>query len=171
MQKHTRILHHIRKLLRPGGVADSGDAQLLKRFVLDRDESAFEALVRRYGPLVLGLCRRVLRDDHDAEDAFQATFLVLMRKARRRAKSNGAAAAGKPEPSPERGNAAGLLDDELSRLPDRYRAPLVLCYLEGLTNGEAARQLGCPEGTVWTRLSRGRELLRHRLARRGVTLS
>src|SRR5262249_21683839 len=160
------------------------------------------ALLRRHGPMVLGVCRRVLRNDADAEDAFQATFLVLVRKAasirprglvgnwlygvahttalkaramssRRAAKEREAAA----RPRPEREVAAetwerlqALLDQELQALPDKYRAAIVLCDLEGRPLKEAARQLGCPLGTVGTRLARGRSLLARRLARHGLTL-
>src|SRR5262249_4735029 len=153
------------------------------------------------GLLVLNVCRRVLRDEDDAEDAFQATFLVLARRARsiRRGESLGswlykvayraalaARAARKragrrtpladlpaPEPADDPVGRAPrpVLDEEVSRLPDKYRAPFVLCYLEGKTTDEAAEPLGCPRGTVGTRLAWARERLRSRLARRGVALS
>jgi RNA polymerase sigma factor (sigma-70 family) len=175
------------------------DAQLLERYVARRDEAAFEALVRRHGPMVLGVCRRVLRSCHDAEDAFQATFLVLVRKAasvrprervgnwlygvayraaqkarivsiRRRARERQM-----PEPaSVAEGlwhDLLPLLDRELRGLPEKYRLPVVLCDLEGKTRGEAARGLGWPEGTVASRLARGRALLARRLTRHGVPLS
>jgi RNA polymerase sigma factor (sigma-70 family) len=179
-----------------GGLSD-GD--LLDRFLAQRDESAFAELVRRHGPMVLGVCRRVLRNPHDADDAFQATFLVLVRRAasvqpsgrvgnwlygvayrtalearraaaRRRAKE---ALAMPPAESTDDiwADLRPLLDQELSRLPDRYRGPVVLCDLEGQTQKEAARQLGCPEGTVSSRLARGRALLARRLQRRGAALS
>jgi RNA polymerase sigma factor (sigma-70 family) len=178
------------------------DEQLLERFIAHRDEAAFEALVRRHGPMVLGVCRRVLHDPHDAEDAFQATFLVLVRKAaaigkrellanwlygvahRTALKARAAAARrrGKEQPMvdppcTEPGDAAvwrdlrPVLDGELQRLPAKYRAPVVLCYLEGKAYDEAAQQLGWPKGTLSTRLTQARELLRRRLTRRGVTLS
>jgi RNA polymerase sigma-70 factor (ECF subfamily) len=177
------------------------DGQLLECFVGRRDEAAFETLVRRHGPMVWGVCRRVLRSEADAEDAFQATFLVLVRKAasiadraavgnwlygvahntalkaksmndRRRAKERRSAEVGRPQ-APEElwRQLLPLLDEELSRLPDKYRAPLVLCELEGRTVKEAARQLGCPQGTAASRLARGRVLLAKRLARHGLALS
>jgi RNA polymerase sigma factor (sigma-70 family) len=197
------VLHHLRRL---GGVPDGsgvGDAQLVERFVRSRDEAAFELLVRRHERLVLNVCRRVLPDSHDAEDAFQATFLVLVRKAasigkrdsvagwlyrvayrvalRARSRSACRAAREKPAdlaalPAPEVPDAAWrelrpLLDQEVGHLPEKYRVPVVLCYLESRTYDEAARELGCSRGTVSTRLTRARELLRRRLARRGLTLS
>jgi RNA polymerase sigma factor (sigma-70 family) len=198
-------LQHLRRTL---GAPDAGvsDAQLLQRFVAARDEAAFELLVRRHERLVLGVCRRVLRDPHDAEDALQATFLVLARKAagisardsvagwlyrvayrvalRARA---GAALRSRQEtatanlsavPAPDDADRAAawrelrpLLDREVSRLPEKYRVPIILCYLESRTYEEAARQLGCSRGTVSTRLTRARELLRRRLTRCGLALS
>jgi RNA polymerase sigma factor (sigma-70 family) len=176
---------------------EAADRQLLDRFALERDGAAFEALVQRYGAMVLGVCQRLLDNAHDAEDAFQATFLVLVRKAgsiarpellgnwlygvacrvakkarsvavRRRIHERQAAVMPSSEPSPDvsRGELRGLLDQELGQLPEKYRAPLVLCYLQGLTNEQAARRLGWPAGSISYRLSRARELLRARLARR-----
>jgi RNA polymerase sigma factor (sigma-70 family) len=183
--------------------AQSSDGQLLDAFLASRDEAAFAALVRRYGPMVLGVCRRVLRHGADAEDAFQAAFLVLVRKAarlRRRA-ALGAWLYGvayrtalharardarrrrlegqvrpmerddSPEEAAARPELRRLLDEELSRLPERYRELVVLCDLLGKSKREAAEQLRCPEGTAASRLARGRELLRKRLARRGAALS
>jgi RNA polymerase sigma factor (sigma-70 family) len=174
------------------------DDQLWERFRTDREEAAFEALVRRHGPMVLGVCRRVLRDRHDAEDAFQATFLVLVRKAgaitrpellgnwlygvayntarnarlsrsrRAAAEARAAQSATADSPRPP-ADADPRLDEELSRLPDKYRLPVVLCALHGESREEAARRLGCPEGTLSSRLARARELLQRRLERRGVT--
>ncbi len=195
------VLGHIRKLC-PPAVADAPDGQLLEQYVGGRDEAAFAALVRRHGPMVLGVCHRVLRQAQDAEEAFQATFLLLARRAqairkrgsvgcwlhgaayrialkartqaaRRRRRERQAAAA----PREEAPSAAAwrelqaVLDEELGRLPARYRAPLVLCYLEGKTQEEAAAQLGCPLGTVRSRSARGRALLQARLTRRGLALS
>jgi RNA polymerase sigma factor (sigma-70 family) len=195
------VLGHIRKLC-PPAAADAPDGELLGRYVGGRDEAAFEALLRRHGPMVLGTVRRLLRQEQDAEEAFQATFLLLARQARairqrgsvgpwlhgaayrialkartqaarRRRREREAAAA----PRPEAPSAAAwrelqaVLDEELGRLPARYRAPLVLCYLEGKTQEEAAAQLGCPLGTVRSRAARGRALLQGRLTRRGLTLS
>jgi RNA polymerase sigma factor (sigma-70 family) len=176
------------------------DEQLLEWFVRRREEAAFSALVRRHGPMVLGVCRRVLRHSHDAEDAFQATFLVLAEKAhrlrrpellanwlygvayrtalharqraaRRSERERETAAMFPPtsDPEIESRELRRILDEELHRLPEKYRAPLVLCYLEGKTNEEAARLLGWPAGSMSHRLARGRELLRERLhARLGV---
>jgi RNA polymerase sigma factor (sigma-70 family) len=200
-RKHPdKVIQVIRTLAGAPSPEEASDAQLLERFAARRDERAFAVLLERHGRLVLGVCRRVLRHVQDAEDAFQATFLVLARKAawrgwsdsvagwlyavaqrvarkaraaaRRRARETALVEAPPVEPDAAPGRELGpLLDEELNRLPQRYRAPLVLCYLEGKTNEEAARQLGRPVGTVWYQLSRGRELLRDRLSRRGVALS
>jgi RNA polymerase sigma factor (sigma-70 family) len=194
-------IRHLRRAALRQGVAGLSDAALLGRYAAGRDEAAFEALLRRHGPMVLGVCRRVLGNEADAEDAFQATFLVLVRKAasirsrgavgswlygvahntarkakamrsRRRAKEREAGAA--PRPGGSEGDwreAQALLEAELGRLPDKYRAVIVLCELEGQTVKGAARQLGCPQGTAATRLARGRALLARRLASRGLLLS
>jgi RNA polymerase sigma factor (sigma-70 family) len=200
----TKALNGALRRLRRASLLQDGagltDAELLECFVADRDEAAFAALVRRHGPMVLGVCRRVLRQEADAEDAFQATFLVLVRKAhtvvprgmvsnwlygvahntarkaramsaRRRVKET---EAGVARAAPQDGawrEVQALLDEELSRLPDRYRVPIVLCELEGKTIKEAAQQLGWPQGTVATRLSRGRTMLGKRLARHGLPLA
>ncbi len=163
------------------------DAELLGRFIDRRDESAFALLVRRHGAMVYGVCRRILPTDQDAEDAFQATFLVLAKKAStaprevanwlygvarraallsRRSISRRRERVGEvPErPANRADELRSLLDEELSRLPDTYRAVLVLCDLEGRTRREAAALLGWPEGTVAGRLVRARELLAKRLA-------
>ncbi|QDU23203.1 RNA polymerase sigma factor [Urbifossiella limnaea] len=178
--------------------ADRPDADLIRRYAAERDEAAFEALVRRHGPMVLGVCRRAL-GGHDAEDAFQATFLVLARKAgalRDRAAVGswlyGVAAnvarrararigrrrecelvADPLHHPPIDGwrDAVAVVDDELGRLPAKYRTPIVACALEGQTIREAALALGWPQGTVATRLARGRALLAARLARRGVAVA
>jgi RNA polymerase sigma factor (sigma-70 family) len=182
-------------------VAGLGDAELLSRFALRRDataEAAFEALVARHGPMVLATCRRSLRDAADADDAFQAAFLVLARKAgsvrvagslgpwlhavaervslksravvrKRRGREEGEIG---DIPAPE--SDAGAFEirqavlEELGRLPEKYRAPMVLCHLEGLTHEQAAESLSWPVGTVSGRLSRAREILRDRLSRRGL---
>jgi RNA polymerase sigma factor (sigma-70 family) len=198
------VLRFIRRLaaLPPGG--DTSDSQLLQRFHAEHDEAAFAELVQRHGPMVLGVCRRILRDEHDADDAFQVTFLVLARKAgslgqpwllgnwlygvacrtaakakaeaaRRRTRERQVVDVPAPHTEPD-GNGTGqelrpLLDEELQRLPEKYRAPLVLCYLEGKTYAEAACVLGWAEGTVSGRLARARALLRTRLARRGLAVS
>jgi RNA polymerase sigma factor (sigma-70 family) len=175
------------------------DALLLERFVDQWDQAAFRDLVTRHGPMVLGVCRRILGDPHAAEDAFQATFLLLARKAgsvrkresvgpwlygvaRRVAlEARGDAARRRPPARPdaeepgvedrdglERDELHAALHEELGRLPEEYRAPLVLCYLEGLTHEAAARRLGWPLGTVRTRIARGRDRLGGRLVRRGL---
>jgi RNA polymerase sigma factor (sigma-70 family) len=185
-------------MARPGDSA--GDAELLERFVRRRDEAAFEALVRRHGPMVLGVCRRVLHNEADAEDAFQATFLVLARRAaalrqralvgnwlygvahntalkaramnqKRRTKEQAGAAARTPAPDDAWHDLQDVLDEELSRLPEKYRVPIVLCDLEGKAIKEAARLLDVPQGTAASRLARGRALLAARLARHGIVLS
>jgi RNA polymerase sigma factor (sigma-70 family) len=173
------------------------DGQLLDWFVHQREEAAFAALVRRHGAMVLSVCRRVLRNSHDAEDAFQATFLVLAEKAaqlrqpellanwlygvayrtalhaRQRAsrrserEREAATLFNSNGDSPiESNELRRVLDEELQGLPEKYRAPLVLCYLEGMTNEQAARTLGWPSGSMSYRLARGRELLRERLEAR-----
>jgi len=178
------------------------DSQLLERFVSRRDEEAFAQLVHRHGPMVLGVCRHILRQEQDAEDAFQATFLVLARKAgairsaealpnwlygiANRLARRMKAAAGRrrtrevalvdsptsePEHDTELDDLGMVLHEEIGRLPDKYRIPFVLCYLDGKTNEEAAHQLGCPTGTVFSRLARARRGLRARLRRRGVAVS
>jgi RNA polymerase sigma factor (sigma-70 family) len=194
-------LRHIRTLAAGAGPGQLSDGELLRRFVARRDEAAFTALVGRHGPLVWGVCRRLLSDAHDAEDAFQATFLTLARKAASIRKPGavgpwlyGVAARAAAQARTDRARRAGkappvstspadplaelsgrelsaLLDEELARLPERCRAPLVLCYLEGRTRDEAAQQLGWSLGTFKRRLEGGRNLLRSRLTRRGLALS
>ncbi len=197
------VIDHLRKavLLRDG--AGLTDGQLLESYVSQRDQAAFGVLVKRHGPMVLGVCRRVLRNHHDAEDAFQATFLVLVRKAgsivpremvanwlygvayRTALKARGMIAKQRvrerqvtdmPEPQASQADDCWrdlqpLLDQELSRLPEKYRVPIVLCDLEGKPGKDAARQLGWPEGTVASRLSRGRVMLAKGLTRHGLALS
>ena len=196
-------------LFAQGSATGMTDEQLLERFVSQQDEAAefaFEALVQRHGPMVLSVCRNALRDAHDAEDAFQATFLVLARKAsslrvpgrlapwlhgvarrtcqkikarrsrlerlNRRAEARARMGVDhEPDRDTNRQEASEMLHEEIGRLPDRYRTPVVLCYLEGLTHEEAARQLGWPIGTVGVRLMRARERLRARLTRRGLAPS
>jgi RNA polymerase sigma factor (sigma-70 family) len=198
----SAIVEYIRQIGRRGPAAVSTDGQLLERFIAQRDEEAFSALVQRHGPLVLTVCRRLLHNYHDVEDAFQATFLVLVRKAGSIAKRESAASwlhgvahrtALRAKTAIARRTALEkqttplsapdcmqevilhdlrlILDEEVQRLPERYRLPFVLCYMEGKTNEEAAALLGCPKGTVLSRLSRAREKLRGRLSRRGLGLS
>jgi RNA polymerase sigma factor (sigma-70 family) len=191
-----RLIEQLRRAVQAGD--GPADRELLERFLARRDEAAFEALLRRHGPMVFGVCRRVLGNAADADDAFQAAWLVFARKAaslrrpgrlaawlygvayraalearradaRRRARERRAARPEvvRPDPGDE---LRELLDAELSRLPENYRAAVVLCELEGLGYREAARRLGWPEGTLAGRLSRARALLAGRLARRGVAL-
>ncbi len=190
-------LERLRRALAP----DDGDAQMLARFIADRDEAAFAALVRRHGPMVLGACRRLLGHRQDAEDAFQATFLVLARRAgsvrkrealaswlygvayrvaldaagaraRRRRRERQVEDMPHPEVAPaEPQDWRPLLDQELMALPEKYRAAVVLCDLEGRPRREAARLLRLSEGTLSSRLARARSLLAGRLSRRGVALS
>jgi RNA polymerase sigma factor (sigma-70 family) len=181
------------------------DEELLRRFLTSGDaaaEAAFRALVVRHGPMVLGVCRQILQQHQDAEDAFQATFLVLARKGstvrdprvlgrwlyevayriavrskaqsvRRRAHERQGQEMSAPPPDHEVAwnELKPVLHDEVNRLPEKYRTPVVLCYLEGKTNEEVARLLDWPVGTVKGRLSRARDLLRSRLSRRGLALS
>jgi RNA polymerase sigma factor (sigma-70 family) len=199
----SKLSQQLRRAALLGDEAGLTDGQLLGGFVEHGDEAAFAVLVRRHGPMVLGVCRRLLGSLHDAEDAFQATFLVLVRKAaaiqsretvanwlygtayntalkaravraRRRTREVSAAALSDPTAAPQpdrRPELQPLLDRELSRLSDKYRAPVVLCDLQGKTRKEAADQLGWPEGTVSSRLARARALLARRLTRQGVALS
>jgi RNA polymerase sigma factor (sigma-70 family) len=196
------VLCHLKSAAVASGGSGVTDAQLLDQYLTHHSQIAFEGLLRRHGPMVLSVCRRVLENRHDAEDAFQATFLVLVRKgdsivprgmvgnwlygvahrtsmkartmnAKRRVKERTVAA--------QVGHAASadlaqcdlqrVLDQELNRLPDKYRAPLVLCDLEGKTRADAAGLIGCPEGTVATRLVKARGLLAKALTRRGLALS
>jgi RNA polymerase sigma factor (sigma-70 family) len=193
------VLHHIRRLTPAQKAANDG--QLLRLFLTRRDEAAFAELVRRHGPLILGVCRRLLANPSDVEDAFQATFLVLVRRAamleescclgpwlygvaRRTALKARAAALRRPASltevfdmaAPESADPLAnrelrqILDEELDRLPEKYRAPLVLCYLQGRTHEQAARELGRPHGSMSRHIGRALELLRGRLCRRGVVL-
>ncbi len=195
------LLHYLRRL---GGIAGAGaleDAQLLRRFLDSRDESAFTMIVQRYGAMVWGLCVRRLGETPEAEDAFQATFLVLVRKAaslhgpqplgpwlygvanrtalklRGKRARQSARETALPEQLADqqlremRVDLRPILDEEINRLPTKYRLPVVLCYLQGMSNEEAARQLGCAKGTIFSRLSRARDLLRRRLIRRGLEVS
>jgi RNA polymerase sigma factor (sigma-70 family) len=178
------------------------DAQLLAGFLSESDGGAFEQLVRRHGPMVLRICRDLIADPHDCEDAFQATFLVFVRRAgsirdgnalgrwlyevthrvARRARAQASRrrlrerqvpemTAASPPNDGDRDELRPLLHAELSRLPEKLRAPLILCYLEGQSYEEAARRLRLPMGTLKNRLERGRELIRTRLTRRGVVAS
>jgi RNA polymerase sigma factor (sigma-70 family) len=201
--KLRNVLGHINRLVAPRRAQDLPDQVLLTRFVRDRDEAAFAALLERHGAMVLGVCGRVLKNAHDAEDACQAVFLVLARKAdsvrkrgslgswlhgvawrvarklrstlaRRSAREIPAAApqlATTPPADLTWREVLQVLDEELNRLPAVYKAPLVLCHLEGRTQDEAARELGWTLGALRGRLERGRAKLRARLLRRGLTAS
>jgi RNA polymerase sigma factor (sigma-70 family) len=198
----SEVIQHLRRtVLLPHGPGLT-DGQLLDDYISRGEEAALEALVRRHGPMVWGVCRRVLRNHHDAEDAFQATFLVLVRKAAsiaspellanwlygvahqtalrarattatRRARERQVTEMPEPAVTDQEflNDLQPLLDQELSRLPDKYRVAIVLCELEGKTRKEAARQLGVPEGTLAARLARGRVMLAKRLARHGLAVS
>jgi RNA polymerase sigma factor (sigma-70 family) len=196
------VLGEIRKFIDARAPSDLSDEQLLEHYVARRDPAAFEALLRRYGALVLSVCRRRLSHPEDVADAFQATFVVFVRKAqaiRRRAllsswlygvanrialRACARAArlrdrqhplADPPAPeSPDELHCRelrGVLDTEVGRLPEKYRVPFLLCYVQAKTQEEAARILGWPTGTVATRLRRARDTLRRRLTSRGLTLS
>jgi RNA polymerase sigma factor (sigma-70 family) len=183
------------------GDHEETDQELLARFAARHEEAVFERLMERHGPTVLGVCRRMLSHEQDAEDVFQATFLVLARKAksirrrgslgswlygvayrlalklratiaRRQARERQAGQMIATQTSePTWTDLRPILDEELERLPDKYRAPLILCYLEGKTNLEAGRLLGWPAGSMSKRLARGRDLLRTRLTNRGLAFS
>ncbi|MBI1915833.1 MAG: sigma-70 family RNA polymerase sigma factor [Planctomycetes bacterium] len=196
---HSFVEGLCQRLHDSGGVPD---AELLGRWIAGRDEAAFELLLRRHAPLVHGVCRRLLDDPRDVEDAFQATFLLLLRKATaiRNSESLGSwlykvayrvalrARADRARAGPS--TSAGLedvfarpdedllwrdlrpvLDEEVRGLPEKYRVPFILCHLQGKTNQEAADALGCPLGTILSRLSWARERLRNRLTRRGLAVS
>jgi RNA polymerase sigma factor (sigma-70 family) len=185
-------------LFEAGNLGGWGDGALIERFFVRRDEEAFAALVERHGPMVLGVCRAVVRDEHEAHDAFQATFLVLVRRARslwvretigpwlhgvawriamraraaagrrKRHERRAAEMASRPVEGAGPAEAEALIHEEVNGLPDRFRTAVVLCDLEGLTTDQAAARLGSPVGTVRSRLTRGRDRLRARLIRRGL---
>src|SRR5688572_5361744 len=195
------LLRHIHKLATPCGGRPWTDRQLLDDFAARRDETAFAALVGRHGPMVLRVCRRVLNHEQDAEDAFQATFLVLARhtgsirkrealanwlhgvayrtamkakrSAARRRTHEARLRARTPEAAarPTWDDVQAVLDEEVQRLPESFRAAFVHCVLEGKSVPEAAAELGVKEGTVSSRLARARQHLRQRLAGRGIKLS
>jgi RNA polymerase sigma factor (sigma-70 family) len=196
------VLRHLNTLFHSGPGGSLGDDELLERFIAGRDADAFAALVERHGAMVLGVCRRVLGNRDAAEDAFQATFLVLSRKAasiarrehvfswlygvalraaldararemRRKAREKrwGAMRAVESTDPTDTSGLREVLDEELARLPERYRSALVLCELEGLSRRDAAVRLGISEGTLSSRLARAKNQLKDRLTRRGVALS
>jgi RNA polymerase sigma factor (sigma-70 family) len=196
------VLRHLRLALVRERAGQSSDRQLLDQYRSQRNEPAFEALLRRHGPLVLGVCRRLLGHEQDAEDVFQATFLVLASnpgairegtsvgswlygvanrlalKARRSAarrrrheRAKGTVPGTSPTGEADWREVIHVLDEELGGMPETVRAPLLMCYLAGWTQEEAARQLGWSFGTFRRRLERGRESLRRRLVRRGLAPS
>jgi RNA polymerase sigma factor (sigma-70 family) len=196
------VVHFLRQRAAAHAGSSLPDNQLLERYLAEQDGGAFSLLVERHGPMVLGLCQRVLGNPQDAEDAFQNTFLILLRKAAaiRKQSSVGSWLYGVAYRTAQRARTqrtlqrtherlratqrpigpvsettgddlAQVLDEEVNRLPEKYRAPVILCYLRGATYEQAAQQLGCPKGTVAIRLARAREQLRVKLTRRGVTLS
>jgi HlyD family secretion protein len=200
IRKNTAVSRELSTVFNLGAVRELSDGQLLERFATDRGEAAelaFAVLIERHGPMVLRVCRAVLADPHDSEDAFQATFLVLVKKApglwvrdslgpwlhqvayrtascarlaaARRRRHEGRAAAARPELHlVNSDDFLSLLHEEIEKLPERYRAPVVLCDLEGRTHQQAARHLGWPVGTIKSRQARGRERLRDRLRRHGL---
>jgi RNA polymerase sigma factor (sigma-70 family) len=196
------VLQHLRSIANAAAHENTSDRNLLERFIAQREEGAFVALLKRHGPMVLQVCRRIQDNEHEAEDVFQATFLLLARKARSIRKPDSlaswlhgvayrlalAAKAQRTQRQAYERQAAdmrstsgvsdhgwqelpGTLDAALQQVPEKYRLPLVLCYLEGKTQEEAARQLGCPLGTLRSRLARGRSRLKEVLQRQGVHLS
>jgi RNA polymerase sigma factor (sigma-70 family) len=196
------LLRHVRKLAGDKQLEELPDAEVLRRFIATQEEAAFAVLVARHGPTVFGVCRRVLSHQQDAEDAFQATFLVLARKAaaigkgeavgswlykvayhvamkarvsaaRRAAREHRVEPPGAeaPDAAVEWRELRPVLDEELARLPEKFRAPLVLCYFQGKTYTEAAQELGWSKGTLSGRMAQARDLLRQKLRRRGVALS
>jgi RNA polymerase sigma factor (sigma-70 family) len=197
----TTLLRQVHRLREGQAAVAQTDRQLLEQFIQCGEESAFSALMRRHGPLVWSVCRRLLGNEQDAEDVFQATFLVLARQAgrircagslsswlygvaqrlalraradRARRRSHEAQAhrdsVAKAEDNLLWSELRAALDEELGRLPEKCRTPLLLCYFEGLTQDEAARRMGCKHRTVKARIERGRRLLRVRLSRRGLSL-
>jgi RNA polymerase sigma factor (sigma-70 family) len=194
------VVRRLRRAAEPCGPGGLTDADLLRRWIACRDEAAFEALLWRHATAVLGVCRRVLGDVHEAEDAAQAAFLTLARRAHAIGRRQAVAAwlhtvayrtalrarprrpraapqselttlPAAPDEDPVWRDLRPVLDEEIGRLPEKYRAAFVLCHVEGRTNEEAARELCCPVGTVLSRLARARRRLRDTLTRRGVTLA
>jgi RNA polymerase sigma factor (sigma-70 family) len=196
------VLQHLRKMAAANGNRELTDSELMECFVRSRDDAAFTVLIERHGPMVFGVCARLLSNRQDAEDACQATFLVLARKAasirkkrslgswlhgvarriaidlkrgyaRRVARERAAETIVPKDPAAEVSwrEVQTLLDDELQRLPDRYRTPLILCYLECLTRDEAAKRLGVSSSALHGRLERARQRLRDGLVKRGLTLA
>jgi RNA polymerase sigma-70 factor (ECF subfamily) len=198
-QKNS-VLHSLRRVALRPHATDLSDSELLEGYLDGRDEAFFEAMLLRHGPMVLGVCRRVLHHEEDAHDAFQATFLVFLRKAatiipramvgnwlygvahktalkaramnrQRQMKELASTATHSGSPHQTLQDRLELLDEALGRLPVKYRSAIVLCDLEGRTIKEAAQQQSCPPGTMATRLRTGRAMLAKRLARHGVCVA
>ena len=198
------VLSYLRTVAAVQHCRDLTDTELLGRFVTDREDAAFSVLVQRHGPMVLAVCRRVMGDAHLAEDAFQATFMVLAQRAKSikkkgflagwlhavaqrvaekaKARQKTAAIDRRTERTSNMQHSEPLdeltlqelrsvLDEAINRLPEQYRIPIVLCYLEGKTHEQAARELGWPKTSLTNRLARARELLREQLTGRGITLT
>ncbi len=196
--QRNSLVQHIRRLALVGfeGVSD---AHLLELFVSRKDDAAFEAIIKRYGLMVLGVCRRVLRDAHDVQDAFQATFMVFVRKAAslknpellgnwlygvayraalkmrhakltRQHKERQVSAMPPSDRASISDDVLAALDQEINNLPEKYRAPLVFCDLQGLSRTEAAKKLRWPVGTLNWRLAAARAKVAKALTRRGMTL-
>jgi RNA polymerase sigma factor (sigma-70 family) len=197
-----QVLGYLRTTCAAERARDLTDAELLERFLKDGEEAAFTLVLQRHGPMVLAVCRRVLGDVHASEDCFQATFLVLARRAtsihkhhslaswlhgvarrialRARAQTAARRQRERRAPTMPRGSALdeltwkelrGVLDEEIGRLPEKFRAPLVLCCLEGRSYEEAARELGCPRSSLAKRLTRARDLLSRQLRQRDIALA
>jgi RNA polymerase sigma factor (sigma-70 family) len=196
------VLVYLRKICATQEARDTSDGDLLESFVASGDQAAFSVLMQRHGPMVYGVCKRVLSDLHAAEDAFQATFMVLVRRAsaigkrqhlggwlhavaqRISLKARAQAAARRDKERREASMATTdvldevtwrelrtILDEEIGQLPEKYRVPIVLCYLEGKTQEQAAKELGWPKTTVKRRVGRARELLHKQLVRHGINLT
>lgn len=197
--KRSPILRFLDKLQSESVLDSATDGQLLRQYVQSKDDRAFSVLLRRHGDMVFRVCHRVLNHQADAEDAFQVTFLILAQRgssirrssslcswlhgvALRTAKNLQRQKCKRTEKEAHQAKSSTvtdadvndiwpILDKVIAELPERYRLPVIICYLEGRTNDEAAIELGCSRGTIAGRLSRARDLLRQRLQRHGVTLT
>src|SRR5262245_26828298 len=192
-----QVARWMRRVCGAQAYQDLSDGELLQCYVRDRDEEAFATILRRHGPWVLRLCRRVLGSDQAAEDAFQATWLVLVRKAaslraggilsnwlhgvaykislkaralarRRRKREQQLMTRLEEDKLAATERLAEWVEEELERLPAKLRKPILLCYYEGKTREEAARELKCSPGAIKSSLERGTEMLRSRLTKRGL---
>jgi RNA polymerase sigma factor (sigma-70 family) len=193
MPMPNKILREVRRFIESARPDGDSDRALIEKFAATRDERAFAELVRRHGPMVLGVCRRVLRHATDAEDAFQATFLILVRKAKsisdpdrlgswlygvawrtaNKLRIARRSVATLPDDLAERKSTADWpieLDSAIACLPEKYRTPIILCHLQGLSPAEVAGRIGCAPATIATRLFRARETLRRRLTALGLAI-